>query len=503
MYQTLLLVLPPQHALLEGFSSGLISLANFISGREPSVDVGILDLSYASPHEAAAELAGAAACARGRTLIAVTTTTATYQSALAVARAARTAAPGGHVVFGGHHASPEARIVLREHRDVDAVVCGEGETALLALVRNPDAPAHVPNLAYRDADGAVQVNPRAPLLTTGELDSIAPTYRGEGIRSARGKFDHVSYVSARGCPLRCAFCAVSSERIRAKSVERVAEDLRTLVKGLGYYSIAIEDNFFAHSPARTRDVCSALEELRREPGMDFNWDAQTRVESANSPDVLASMRRAGCEALYLGVESLVDEQLVRMRKTPEPRRYLGMLEESVVPRLLASDINCYVNLQLGLPGETQGERDATLATLRRLGRVARDYRKQITVFPMLSVIYPGTADYAAAAAPGQLLGGFGGGAFERFTEWEAHQKPVLTWLGRHFAHGTGGVPAGILDHAALRDCRFVVDPNRVCDVVNQLDEMRNVPGVRVFNYSKYIVAAPATVAAPAATAAVT
>ncbi|HVT87691.1 MAG TPA: radical SAM protein [Tepidisphaeraceae bacterium] len=486
MYNTVILTLPPQHALLEGFSSGLISLANYVADRESAVDVRLLDLSFTDADSVQQEIRRELSDVRGRVLIGVTTTTATYQSALVVARAARLEAPDSTVLLGGHHASPEANVILREHSEVDAVICGEGEPALHELIRSPEAIHRVPNIAYRDS-GAIRTNPKAALLSTAGLDSIAPTYRGGGIRSARGKFDHVSYVSARGCPLKCAFCAVANERIRAKSIERVIEDLRLLVRNFGYHSIAIEDNFFAHSPSRTKELCDALEQVRREPGMDFSWDAQTRVESMESLDVIQAMRRGGCDAVYLGVESLVPEHLTQMRKTANPLRYLDSLETRVVPQLLSSDIACFINLQLGLPGETEDDWDVTIERLTRLGKIARDHRKQIVVFPMLSVIYPGTSDYERAVALGGILSNFRDTAFERFTEWEAQQKPVLNWLGRHFAHGTGGIPSGILQRQKLRKCRFEVDPDRVMNVVNLLDRMRHVGGVRVFNYSKYLV----------------
>ena len=33
--------------------------------------------------------------------------------------------------------------------------------------------------------------------------------------------------------------------------------------------------------------------------------------------------------------------------------------------------------------------------------------------------------------------------FEDFTEWETAQTPILSWLGEHFTHGTGGLPVGL------------------------------------------------------------
>jgi len=45
---TLLLIIPPQLGLLNGFAAGLISFANYVSARQPEVCVEIIDLSAQS-----------------------------------------------------------------------------------------------------------------------------------------------------------------------------------------------------------------------------------------------------------------------------------------------------------------------------------------------------------------------------------------------------------------------------------------------------------------------
>lgn len=45
---TLILIMPPQTGLLNGFATGLISIANFIQAQLPSVQVQLLDLSTAN-----------------------------------------------------------------------------------------------------------------------------------------------------------------------------------------------------------------------------------------------------------------------------------------------------------------------------------------------------------------------------------------------------------------------------------------------------------------------
>jgi len=418
----------------------------------------------------------------GRVFVGVTATTATYQQALAVLRTVKRLDRRHVTILGGHHVSAQDRVVLEHHDTVDCVVRGEGERAVAALLADYPRLDTVPNLSYRDGLEICR-NPSGPLLDQDALDRIPPSFHGWGVRSAPGKFEHTTYVSARGCPLRCAFCAVSNQAMRAKSIDAVIGDLRELVGTMGFRKIAIEDNFFAHSPARTLQLCRALRELREE--LPFDWDCQTRVESCRREDVLEAMERAGCEAVYLGVESLDVEQLLYLRKTRSPGRYLNMLQDQVVPWLLQSTIKCYLNLQLGLPGEGPSHREATLERLEQLGRLAVERDREITVFPQLHVVYPGTAHFQQGLTEGRFGPG-GESVFERFTVWEARQQPVLRWLGENFAHGTGGIPEGILRSDRLAAGEFDVDADAVLGVVNYLDAIAGIKGIRVFRYGEFL-----------------
>jgi radical SAM superfamily enzyme YgiQ (UPF0313 family) len=365
-------------------------------------------------------------------------------------------------------------------------VIGEGEIPMTEFLQTFPNVCSTPGLAFLH-NGVFHQNPAPPLLNEKQLDSIPMVFEDRGVMGTPGKFDHVTYVSARGCPLKCAFCSVSNQRIRAKSVARVVAEIRQLVD-LGFSRIAIEDNFFAHTPQRTTELCETLARLRR-AGVKFTWDCQTRIESMDRPGLVELMQRAGCEAVYLGVESVNSDQLRYLNKTPNPDRYLERLEFKVVPRLLESDIKCYINLQFGQPGENEDHHEKTLAFMERLGNAAANRGEEITIFPMLHVVYPGTAHFLS----GVRLRTFPPNVFEPFTAWESNHTPVLNWLGRHFAHGTGGIPVGILNPTALRTGRFdaemgqIVEPKAVFSIDSILADLDGLPGIRVFKYGNYLV----------------
>lgn len=482
---SLLLILPPQQWLLEGFSSGLVALASYIHRHLPETKVHVLDLSHTSKGNLRSAIQKSVARFDRAPLVGITTTTASYQSALETAAICKHVIPECKVILGGHHTKSQDSLILQRHRDlIDFIAPGEGEITLLKLLREYPDVGRVPGLTYLSDEGGVIKNRPAPPLEGDELDKIGVDFPGLGVDAAPGKFDHVTYVSARGCPLQCSFCAVANERIRAKSIPCVIEDLRHLTRDLGYSSIAIEDNFFAHSPARSIALCEAITKLQQEEGVEFRWDCQTRVESMRRPDILAAMTRANCEAVYLGVEALEEKQLLFLGKTSRPQEYLDLLEGRVVPQLLNSGVNCYVNLQLGVPGETDPDWQRTLIRLGRLGRLASARGKSITVFPQLYVVYPGTRHFAEGVSQGR----FPGDVFESFTAWEYNETPIRRFLGEEFAHGTGGIPEGIVVPESLRSGQnYQVRLDAVLRIVRQLRDMDEIPGITVFRYGHYLV----------------
>jgi hypothetical protein len=479
---TLFLVHPPQAGLLEGFSSGLVALGNYVTKCLSRCRVTLLDLGGVPLQMVNSAVAEAVRNASEPLFVGITATTATYQAALQVAQAFKSAAPAAVVVLGGHHCSAQDEIILTMHHFVDCVVRGEGELALVDLVQNYPNFEGVAGLSFRQGS-QIRRNQQGRLLDQQALDELAPSFQGWGIKSAPGKFGHTTYVSARGCPLGCAFCSVANQRVRAKSVDAVVRDLKQLVQIMGFRNIAIEDNFFAQSAKRTIGLCKAIGHLQHESR--FRWDCQTRVESCQRQEVMEAIEQAGCEAVYLGVESFDPEQLLYLKKTPSPGIYLDLLINKVVPWLMASRVNCFINVQLGLPGEAEHHRQQTLTQLRCLGRLACDVGREISIFPQLHVVYPGTRHFLDALNE-RRFGTDGGSIFERFTRWETGQQPVLHWLGEHFAHGTGGIPEGILETIALRNGKFVVDSFAVLQIVNYLHAMEQIPGIKVFKYGKFI-----------------
>ena len=474
---SLFLIDPPRAGLLEGASHGLTSLANWIERNTSSVSVTLLDWS-ALPFDRIPVAVFREVRAHKQIVVGITCATATYQSALAVAQIFRVASDSCVIVLGGHHATPEAEVILRAHQEIDIVVRGEGERPLLDLVLGVPW-SEIPGLCYRKDSGEVATNPPPVPLGTSELDSIASCFHQP--RSESGKFGRCCIVTARGCPLACRFCVVGQQPVRSRSIPRVIEDLRELISG-GYDEFTIEDNFFAQSPRRTIALCEAIAELQKEIDHRFIFDCQTRIESC-SETVVSALAAAGCDAVYLGVEALTVRQLTFLGKTAVPGHFLKQLHETAIPLLFDYGIEANLNLQIGVPHTTMEEMEDTLRGIEAIGEIALDRGGVVRFFPHLHVIYPGTPEFKDGLATGV----FPRDIFERFTEWEAAQNSVLDWMGRRFAHGAGGLPIEMLEPDALRDGEFVLLPERIYSADNFVNRMGQIDGVEVFDYAAHLV----------------
>ncbi len=477
----LFLLMPPQLGLIRGFASGLTSIANYVSTHSPQVIVEIVDLSGLS---FSASLAKIKSLGLGDSslscFVGITSTTASYQSALKIANIVKQIHPEAVTFLGGHHVSADPALTLKRHsKNVDLIVVGEGEYAVSQLLKYFPDISNVPGIAYLEKGKFVQTG-AAKLLSEKELDDLSLFFKNRGLVGIPGKLDNVTYVSARGCSMNCAFCAVGSDIVRSKSISAVINDIELLLLS-GYTKIAIEDNFFGQSNERLKELCSALFVLKKNfPA--FTWNCQSRVESLAQKEVIKLLAQAGCEAVFIGVESLCCDQLKFLNKTLNPEIYLQQLSQSVVPSLLDLGVDCFINLQFGLPNETIEQFEITKKTLKKLGTIAASKKKEITVFPQLFVVYPGTQHFRE----GVYKGIFQYDVFESFTAWECREQNILFWLTEHFAHGVGGLPLGVLKADQLKAGKYELDSGAVARVSTNLRVLNSIEGIKVFSYGEQI-----------------
>jgi anaerobic magnesium-protoporphyrin IX monomethyl ester cyclase len=202
------------------------------------------------------------------------------------------------------------------------------------------------------------------------LPSLDPYYA-----NTRYRTPYTIIYSSKGCPFGCRYCTVARTRVDFRSPSSVLSEIDYLVKSYGLRSFTFFDETFTLDRKRAEDICTLLE--KREYGL--SWFCNTRSDLLD-PKLLASMRRAGCEGISLGVES--GSQLVLdacAKGTTVERNYDAIRDAK------RADLRVFASFILGLPGENRETIKDTNAFIRR----ARPNGIEIN----LAVPYPGTSLY--------------------------------------------------------------------------------------------------------------
>ncbi len=266
--------------------------------------------------------------------------------------------PSLTTVIGGPHATFCATDILRSCDQVDGVVCGEGEKALVALTQAVETHAPwegIAGIAFRKGNRIVKTA-AAPLA---DLDELAPPARHLiplGRYRALGM--PVSMTTSRGCPFKCIFCVgrkMVGARVRYRDPIRVVDEMERL-SVMDFHQINLADDLFTANADHCLAVCNEI--LSR--GLKVKWTSFARVDTV-SHRVLEKMHQAGCTTVSFGVESGSPDMLRRIKK--------GITLEQVVHAMqLCRDcgIDPHASFILGLPGETETTLAQTLAFGERL-----------------------------------------------------------------------------------------------------------------------------------------
>lgn len=293
------------------------------------------------------------------------------------ARIAAGLGDGVRLMVGGHHAKAAPETVVADPRmsRLAALVVGEGETRVTALLDDVGRRAELPGVMWRDrilgttVEGIGRDPGRTRHWLSPDIDSLPmlnrtflpqdPYSAGDGRREA-------NMVGARGCPYDCWFCGAAVSKnpdltIRTRTPDNILAEMHQLADNHGVSAFRFVDDLFLGARRIIRPMADAFTADR--VGERWVWDATGRINVLDREDnaMLDTLAASGMREVALGIESGSDRVLAAMDK-----RITAEMTLRVAERLMRRGVSVKGYFILGYPSERAEDLAATLAHIRRL-----------------------------------------------------------------------------------------------------------------------------------------
>ena len=272
---------------------------------------------------------------------------------------------GSKIVLGGLHAlsCPEECAPF-----ADALALGDGVQLWPRILADVEAGRLQPRYtATYESDYRLDPAPRRSLLPR------------------RSFLTTTSLIATRGCHNRCGFCYLSTDGLRMPYRMREPAQVAAEFEADGQpYAVFIDNNLGSNRPYLRR-LCETLQPLNK------IWSAAVSIDVTDDPSLIRAMALGGCTGVFIGFESLTDQNLADARKkTPKAADYarrVAMLHDHGI------QVNGSFVLGFDHDGPDVFERTADWVEENRL---------ECATFHILTP-YPGTPLFRQMESEGRLL----------------------------------------------------------------------------------------------------
>ncbi len=260
------------------------------------------------------------------------------------------------------------------------VICGT-----VTSTRSADILEHCPNVVaciqgeYEKAsvkviNGATGIIPR-DLLTKEEMadqpyplqDEVAALHYWDACPQGQ-RYPQAQIWSSRGCPFRCCFCSwpavmtgndpdgTGKRSVRFYPPEYMERYIRHLIARYGYKCIYFDDDTFNLSDKHVEGMCAVMKRI------GLPWSAMCRADTIKLEN-WQLMKDAGCFGVKVGMESGSQSVLDGI---VNKRLNLQDVETRILPAIVATGMTVHTTWTVGLPGESDAQRQETVDMITRL-----------------------------------------------------------------------------------------------------------------------------------------
>jgi len=313
---------------------------------------------------------------------------------------------GAIVVLGGLHvlSCPEE---AAPHADILAI--GDGVLVWATILADIEAGRALP--VYRGGFRAPYREEPAPRRDLLPRESFLTT---------------TSVIATRGCHNRCDFCYLATDGLSMPYQVRDVEQVTAEILADDQPYAVFVDNNLGSRPAYLRALCRALRPLEK------IWCAAVSIDVTDDPSLVREMALAGCTGVFVGFESLSDENIAAAgKKGPRAGDYARRVA-------LLHDHGIQVNgsFVLGFDHDRPCVFERTTAWIE-------ENRLECATFHILTP-YPGTPLHRCMKSEGRIL----------HEDWNRYDTAHVVFRPRHLTpeelmEGYGWCYRRLFSHASI------------------------------------------------------
>ncbi len=232
-------------------------------------------------------------------------------------------------IYLGPNATFTATQVLKDIKDIDFVIRGEGEEVLYNLLKTYSTDQNfkkIRGLSFRLDDNPVD-NPPATRL---HLDSLPePAYHLLDLKKYEIKLDFIkqkgiSISSSRGCLYHCNYCVASrmyNNLLTVRSPKNVVDEIENLLKKYHLQGIRFVDTVLTLDREHIENLCEEI--IQR--NLNLPWECEIRPGTVDE-SLIKKMKNAGCYLIGVGIESGSQKVLDLMRRGTTVEQVQNLLQ---------------------------------------------------------------------------------------------------------------------------------------------------------------------------------
>jgi anaerobic magnesium-protoporphyrin IX monomethyl ester cyclase len=257
--------------------------------------------------------------------------------------------PSSKIIVGGPYGTKIAQPLLRAFSFLDAIAIGEGETTIARIVI-----ASTTNEALRSPGLFGRNGIYSPESTIDNLDNLpfvgTDSYYSwlDSVRRIVPEGAATPLEATRGCPLKCSFCStkqVWGPKVRRKSAGTLVEEMKLISARTGQSFFSLIGDNVGVPRAHFLNFCLEMISLNSK----FTWGCSLKMDKLK-PENIETMYKAGCRAIFIGLESASQRTLDAVNKAAKIA-----VELQLVRYAIKCGMHVETSFIIGFPWETEDD----------------------------------------------------------------------------------------------------------------------------------------------------